>query len=145
MAFNIKVKKINPDAVLPRYGHPADAGFDFVCLHDATIQPGQTAMLNTGLAFDIPAGYELQVRMRSSGAIETPLIIPNAPGTVDAGYHGEVGILVHNLSDKPFFLRKGERIAQGIISPVVQATLELVDELPPSLRGTAGFGSTGGD
>lgn len=143
--MRLKIKKLRPDARLPEYKKAGDAGFDLHCLEEVLVGPGQTAILPTGLAFAIPDGYEMQIRLRSGAALKTPLIIPNAPGTIDSGYRGEVGVIVRNLSEKSFRVGKGERIAQGVIAPVARAEFQEEGELPESERGGGGFGSTGAD
>lgn len=139
----VSVKKLHPDAILPNYKKKGDAGFDLHTTEDIEIPAHGTAILPTGLAFAMPEGFEMQIRMRSGAACKTPLFIPNAPGTIDSGYRGEVGIIVRNTSSSTFVVRKGERIAQGIIAPVYQAKFSEVSSLPPSERGSGGFGSTG--
>lgn len=131
------------EAEIPRYHKPGDAGFDLACAEDTLVGPGETKILPTGLAFAIPDGFEMQIRLRSGYAAKTSLYIPNAPGTIDSGYRGEVGIIIHNAGSAPFLARKGDRIAQGVIAPVARAIFEMTDELPPSERGAAGFGSGG--
>ncbi len=139
----IQIKKLDPAAIIPAYKKHGDAGFDLYTTRTITIPPRSTAILPTGLAFAIPEGFEMQVRLRSSTGLKTPLIIPNAPGTIDSGYRGEVGIVVRNLSDTAFTVNKGERIAQGILAPVFTASFVEVDQLPESERGDGGYGSTG--
>lgn len=141
--MNIQVKKLHEDAKLPVYQHSFDAGFDLSTVKEVTIPPGKTAILPTGLAFAIPEGYELQIRMRSGSSMKTPLILPNAPGTIDSGYRGEVGIIVRNIGPKEYIVKKGVRIAQAVLNKVEQATFELTEELPETTRGEGGFGSTG--
>lgn len=141
--MEVLVKKLHPDAIIPEYRNSGDAGFDFYCLEDIAISPNEAAILPTGLAMAIPEGYEMQIRLRSSAALHTPLIIANAPGTIDSGYRGEIGILVRNLSEQVHCVIKGERIAQGVVVPVIRAEFSVTDELPPSERGACGFGSTG--
>lgn len=141
--LKILIKKLNPAATIPTYKRPDDAGFDFICPHDFVIPANSAAIMPTGLAFAIPPGYEMQIRMRSSAAKNTPLIIPNSPGTIDAGYRGEVGILLRNLSNTDYKITKGERIAQGVIASVMKADFTLASQLPESPRNTGGFGSTG--
>ncbi|MBQ9407262.1 MAG: dUTP diphosphatase [Desulfovibrio sp.] len=143
MNQQILIQKLNGEASTPSYKNNGDAGFDLYVSQRTTVPPHGTAIIPTGLAFAIPEGYEMQVRLRSSAGLHTPLIIPNAPGTIDAGYRGEVGIVVRNLSNAPFTVEKGERIAQGVIAPVVTALFVETDELPSSERGTGGYGSTG--
>lgn len=141
--MEVLVRKVIKDAIIPEYAKPGDSGFDFVLLEDVTIPAGAVVMVPTGLAFAIPEGYELQLRMRSGAAGKTPLILPNAPGTVDAGYRGEVCYLLRNTGGYDFTVPKGTRLVQGVVAPVVRATLTEVDTLPSSERGTGGFGSTG--
>lgn len=143
MDLDVEIKKLREDAQIPRYNKPGDSGFDFVLLEDALIEPGETKILPTGLAFAIPEGYELQIRLRSGYAAKTSLYLPNAPGTVDSGYRGEVGIILRNGGSAPFLARKGDRIAQGVIAPVIRANLIETDDLDESERGASGFGASG--
>lgn len=139
----VQIKKLHPDAVIPEYKKPGDAGFDLHTVEDVIIPPGKTAILPTGLAVAIPEGFEIQVRMRSGASLKTPLVIPNAPGTIDSGYRGEIGIIVRNCGPKEYVVKKGERIAQGVLAPVIRADFDIVEELPESERGAGGYGSTG--
>lgn len=144
MAFlDIQIKKLHPDAIIPVYRKPGDAGFDFHVVEDVLIPPGEARLLPTGLAVAIPPGYELQIRLRSGAALTTPLILPNAPATVDSGYRGELGIIARNLGNKAWLVKKGERIAQGVLAQVLTARFSVTDSLPPSERGASGYGSTG--
>ncbi|KAA1803630.1 Deoxyuridine 5'-triphosphate nucleotidohydrolase [Bacillus cereus] len=146
MNLRTKIKRVR-DVELPRYAKPGDSGFDLVAAEDTIIWPGETKVVQTGLAFEIPPGYELQVRPRSGMTRNTKLRV--VLGTVDSGYRGEVGVLVDNtersisLNMKAHVIEKGTRIAQGVIAPVVTAHFEEVDELSDSERGVGGFGSTG--
>ena len=142
-AIPVQIKKLDPDAVVPEYKKPGDAGFDLHALRRVEIPAGHVAIVPTGLAFAIPEGFEMQVRMRSGAALKTPLIVANAPGTIDAGYRGEVGIIVRNVGSEPYAVEQGERIAQGVVAPVCRAEFDLVGELPSSERGSGGYGSTG--
>ena len=174
----VKVKRLHEDAVIPRYAHEGDSGFDLVAVEDVIVEPGETVKVPIGLAFEIPFGYELQIRPRSGITTKTKLRVQF--GTVDAGYRGEVAVAVdHILSggsfedyllalvdgnyltwldgeadvevegkyyfdvEVPYLIRKGDRIAQGVIAPVARATFEEADELDETARGTGGFGSTG--
>lgn len=141
--INIQIKKLHPDAIIPEYKKPGDAGFDLHIVEDVIIPAGGVKILPTGLAVALPEGFELQIRLRSSTAINTPLILPNAPATVDAGYRGELGIIVRNLSQEPYHIKKGDRIAQGILASVNTAKFCETETLPPSERGMGGYGSTG--
>lgn len=143
MLKDVKIKKLHPDAIIPSYKKSGDAGFDLHVVVDVAVPPGETALLPTGLAVAIPDGFEIQVRLRSGAALRTPLIIPNAPATIDSGYRGELGIIVRNIGPEEFIVRKGERIAQGILAPVACARFEVVENLPESERGGDGYGSTG--
>ncbi|WP_163257906.1 dUTP diphosphatase [Bacillus paranthracis] len=146
MNLRVKIKRVK-DVELPRYAKPGDSGFDLVAAEDTIIWPGETKVVQTGLAFEIPPGYELQVRPRSGMTRNTKLRV--VLGTVDSGYRGEVGVLVDNIeSVKGKFMNsqmieKGTRIAQGVIAPVITAHFDEVDELSHSERGTNGYGSTG--
>ncbi|OFC75888.1 dUTP diphosphatase [Bacillus thuringiensis] len=146
MKLRTKIKRVR-DVELPRYAKPGDSGFDLVAAEDTIIWPGETKVVQTGLAFEIPLGYELQVRPRSGMTRNTKLRV--VLGTVDSGYRGEVGVLVDNnerpisLNMKAHVIEKGTRIAQGVIAPVVTAHFVEVDDLSESDRGTGGFGSTG--
>lgn len=146
MNLRTKIKRVR-DVELPRYAKPGDSGFDLVAAEDTIIWPGETKVVPTGLAFEIPPGYELQVRPRSGITRNTKLRV--VLGTVDSGYRGEVGVLVDNTeipkttNMQAHVIEKGTRIAQGVIAPVVTAHFEEVDELSDSERGTNGYGSTG--
>ncbi|WNC17331.1 dUTP diphosphatase [Brevibacillus brevis] len=164
----VKIKKLHPEATIPKYARAMDAGFDLVAVEDVLVAPGQTAKVPTGLAFALPEGFELQVRPRSGISAKTKLRLSNAPGTVDAGYRGEVCVLIDNtrlpssarktscldVSEKEvtvpqevdpnsYWIKKGDRIAQGVIAIVPLAEFEVVDELDETERGAGGFGSSG--
>lgn len=170
----VKIKRLHPDAVIPRYAHELDAGFDLVAIEDVIISPGESAKVRTGLAMALPPGYELQVRPRSGVCSKTKLRVSNAPGTIDAGYRGEICVLLDNtelpaydhdggylyitsgaktidgkvISQErhilgAYIIRKGDRIAQGVLAEVPIAVFEEVEELDETERGAGGFGSTG--
>lgn len=132
---------------LPTYQSALAAGLDLVAAVPAdaplTIAAGKYALVPTGLAVALPAGFEAQVRPRSGLAAKHGVTILNAPGTIDADYRGEVGVLLVNHGDAPFVIRRGERIAQMVIAAVAQAELKIVATLTPTDRGAGGFGSTG--
>jgi dUTP pyrophosphatase len=130
---------------LPSYATEGSAGCDLRAAIEAelTITAGGRTLVPTGIAVAIPPGYEGQVRMRSGLAHDKGLALLNAPGTVDSDYRGEIRVIVANLGAEPVTIRRGDRIAQLVFAPVVQARFERVDELPPSSRNTGGFGSTG--
>lgn len=139
----IEIRKLDPGAIIPHYRHEGDAGFDFATLKDIVVPGNGVAILPTGLAIALPDGFELQIRLRSGAALNTPLIIPNAPATIDAGYRGELGIIVRNMDAAPFLVARGERLAQGILCRVARAIFRETDLLPPSDRADCGYGSTG--
>ena len=132
---------------LPGYQTTHSAGADIIaCLyekHDITILPGQRVLIPTGLKVAIPQGFEGQVRPRSGLSLKTSLMVVNSPGTIDSDYRGELKILMGNLGAEPVVVSHGDRVAQLVINPVVQARFELVEQLDQTLRGEGGFGSTG--
>ena len=135
----------NADLPLPAYETAQSAGMDLAAAIDTplTLSPGERAMVPTGLAIALPAGYEAQVRTRSGLAAKNGVTVLNTPGTVDADYRGEVKVILINLGDTAFEIERGMRIAQMVIAPVTQASFAEVDTLPETARGTGGFGSTG--
>lgn len=139
----ITFKKLNPDAVIPSYAHPGDAGADLVAIGAHRLQPLQRLAIPTGLAADLPPGYEMQVRPKSSLALKHGITVLNTPGTVDAGYRGEIKVILINLGQSTFEIHPGQRIAQIIIAPVLQAKFMEAEQLNNSPRGEGGFGSTG--
>lgn len=141
---NIKFVRLHPAAVIPTYAHPGDAGADLVSIETVEIQPGERTLVKTGLAIQIPIGYVGLVHPRSGLAIKQGLSVINTPGTIDAGYRGEimVGLINHDRST-PITLEAGSRIAQLLIQKVEHATFELVAELDDSVRDVGGIGSTG--
>lgn len=177
--MQVRVKRVHPDAVLPQYAHSTDSGFDLVAVEDVIVEPGQTVKVPTGLAFQLSPNFELQVRPKSGVTSKTKLRVQF--GTIDAGYRGEVSVIVDNIRSPSYditkgpngsprlltmcddvigldgslhdidggylrgsyIIRKGDKIAQGIIAPVIYSELIEVDELSSSSRGTGGFGSSG--
>jgi dUTP pyrophosphatase len=141
----VLIKKLRPDAVVPRYMTAQAAGLDVSAALDAAIEiaVGARAAIPTGLAIKLPDGYEAQVRPRSGLAREHGITLVNTPGTIDADYTGPVIVLLINHGDRPVRIEPGQRIAQLVIAPVVQAELVEADELPATERGAGGFGSTG--
>ena len=132
---------------LPAYQTAHAAGLDLLAAvaedRPVTLKPGERALIPTGLAIALPPDHEAQVRPRSGLAAKHGITVLNSPGTIDADYRGEIGVLLVNLGDAPFTIRRGERIAQMIVAPVAQAELVKVAVLPSSERGSGGFGSTG--
>lgn len=139
----LKVKKLRPDAISPRFAHPDDSGMDVCAAEDALLPPGGRALVPTGLAFEPPPGTELQARPRSGLAVRSGLTLLNTPATIDEGYRGEVAILLVNLGDVPVAVKKGDRIAQLVLCPVLRPEIALCDELSETGRGAGGFGSSG--
>lgn len=148
MIHDIKVKRLDPRAQLPEYQSDGASGFDLRALltDDVVVHPGCRVTIPTGLAFEIPRGYELQVRSRSSVASRDGLVIVNSPGTIDADYRGEVKLLILNVSTgfvPPIAIKNGDRLAQAVLCPVEKAFFVEVEELSSTVRGAAGIGSTG--
>ena len=128
---------------LPRYASEDAAGLDVSAAEDVTLEPGQRHAVATGFAIEIPRGYEVQVRPRSGLAIKHGITCLNTPGTIDSDYRGEVKVILANLGQVPFEVRRGERIAQLVPAPVLRADFVEVGELADTARGAGGFGSTG--
>lgn len=143
--LQVLVQRLDADLPLPSYAHPGDAGADLVAAQDVTLAPGERAVVPTGIAIALPAGFAAFVHPRSGLAARLGLALVNAPGTVDAGYRGEIKVIVVNLDPKePISLARGDRIAQLVIQRVERAAFVEVGELPDSVRADGGFGSTGG-
>ena len=141
----VLIRRLHQDVPLPSYAHPGDAGADLVTTVDVTLQPGERALVPTGIALALPEGYVGLVHPRSGLAARCGLSIVNSPGTVDAGYRGEVKVMLVNLDPREaVVLHRGDRIAQLVLQQVEQARFREVEELPESVRGPAGYGSTGG-
>ena len=145
MPLEISIRRLDPGVPLPSYAHPGDAGADLVTTEDVTLKPGERALVPTGISIALPEGYAAFVHPRSGLAARHGLSIVNAPGTVDAGYRGEikVALINHDLTE-PIVLSRGDRIAQLVIQRVEHAVFADVDDLPDSARGAGGYGSTGG-
>jgi len=140
----IRIQRIHPGAVLPTYAHgpKEDAGMDLCAVEEATLTPGEPRLVPTGLTIEVPPGFEAQVRPRSGLALRHAITMPNAPGTIDPGYRGEVRIILLNLGRAPYVIHAGDRIAQMIVAryePVEWVEGDLAD----SERGAGGFGSSG--
>jgi len=141
--MTLKFKRIHPDAVLPAYAHPSDAGMDVRSVDELVLQPGKRALVHTGLVMLLPPMHEAQVRPRSGLAVRHGVTVLNTPGTIDSGYRGELCVILVNFGDEPFHVGKGDRIAQLVITPVVQFETVEVESVDETDRGTGGFGSTG--
>jgi dUTP pyrophosphatase len=129
---------------LPVYATDGAAGMDVVSAEDVTIAPGGRHAVATGLAMAIPSGFEVQVRPRSGLALKHGISVPNAPGTIDSDYRGELKVILINHGTEPFAIQRGDRVAQLVLAPVTRATWLVADELDETVRGEGGFGSTGG-
>ncbi|MCF6178158.1 MAG: dUTP diphosphatase [Geopsychrobacter sp.] len=141
----VQFKKLRPSAVLPAYMTELAAGMDICALSEApiTLAPGQRCLVPTGLAVAISPNYEIQVRPRSGLALRQGIALVNSPGTIDADYRGEIGIILINHGEKPFVISPGDRIAQLVVAPVVHCRIVEVAELSETHRGEGGFGHTG--
>jgi dUTP pyrophosphatase len=147
MQIEVKFTKLRPEATVPTYAHgpQEDAGVDlpYCGTQPVVLAPGERRMFETGLAIELPPGYEGQVRPRSGLALKKGVTVLNAPGTIDPGYRGEIGVILINLGDTTQHIAPGERIAQLVISQYVAARFIECNALPSSLRSSGGFGSTG--
>ena len=141
--MTLRFKRIHPDAVLPAYAHPSDAGMDVRSVADIVIPRGGRALVPTGLVAIIPPMYEIQVRPRSGLALKHGVTVLNTPGTIDSGYRGEIGVILANFGDKDFPVAKGDTVAQLVFAPVVQPEVVETDTIDETDRGAGGFGSTG--
>ena len=146
MTIPVQVKRLahGAELPLPAYATGGAAGMDVVSAEDVTIAPGARHAVATGLALAIPQGFEIQVRPRSGLALKHGITVPNTPGTIDSDYRGELRVILINLGDEPFAIQRGDRVAQLVLAPVVQAAWDEVAELDATERGEGGFGSTGG-
>jgi dUTP pyrophosphatase len=143
-APELPVRRLDPELPLPAYAHPGDAGADLRAAADVVLPPGGRATVGTGVAVAVPDGYAAFIHPRSGLASRHGITVVNAPGTVDAGYRGEVRVVLLNTDPtEPFAVRRGDRIAQLVVQPVTRVRFLDVVELPPTPRGEGGFGSTG--
>ena len=142
--LDILVTKLDNDAVIPTYAKPGDAGADLYSISDLVLAPGERALVKTGIAIALPNGYVGLVHPRSGLGLKNGISVVNTPGTIDAGYRGEIGVVLinHDLHES-FQVKKGDRIAQLVIQKVENAQFKMVDQLPESERSTGGYGSTG--
>ena len=142
--MQVRIQKLRPEAKLPEYAHGPyeDAGMDLCAVEDATLEPGVPRLVATGLTLEIPPGYEAQVRPRSGLALKHAIAMPNAPGTIDPGYRGELRVILLNLGPEAYTVRAGDRIAQMIVARY-EAVEWVEGDLADSARGTGGFGSSG--
>ncbi len=141
--MKIKIKKISENAVIPHYVHKGDAGMDIYSVKDKELKPGERFAIPTGLKFEIPMGYEMQIRPKSGLAANFGITVLNTPGTIDCGYRGEVMVILLNSSKENYLVKKGEKVAQAVIAKVEEAEIEEVEDLSETSRGEGGLGSTG--
>jgi len=144
-SVEVLLTRLDPGVPLPSYAHPGDAGADLVTTTDLVLAPGERAVVGTGVAIALPEGYAGFVHPRSGLAARVGLSVVNTPGTIDSGYRGEIRVcLINHDIREPVVLRRGDRIAQLVIQRVERARFREVPELPDSVRGAGGYGSTGG-
>lgn len=141
--YNLKVKKLNNDAIIPNFAHKGDAGMDLYSIEEVVIPSGETKLIKTGICIELPAMTEAQVRPRSGLALKHSITVLNTPGTIDEGYRGELKIILINHGKNDFKVEKHMKIAQMVVKPIYEINIEEVKELSDSERGKGGFGSTG--
>ena len=141
--MTLKVQRLSPDAILPEYAHPGDAAMDLFAGEEAVLAPGEYRLIRTGIAIELPANTEAQVRPRSGLALKHGITLLNSPGTIDEGYRGEVGVILINHGRQPFTVAKGMKIAQMAVAPVARVGVQEARQLSATSRGEGGFGSTG--
>ena len=141
--IKVMVEITTPNARLPKYATEGSAGMDLYCIDDGYVPPMERKLISTGLKMAIPVGYEGQIRPRSSLALKYGVTVLNAPGTIDSDYRGTIQVLLMNLSDMDFYMKRGDRIAQIVFAKVAQIGVAVVHSLPTTDRGEGGFGSTG--
>lgn len=141
--MTVRFKRLRPDVLLPAYAHEGDAGMDVRSAEDLVLAPGARALVRTGLAMELPPDAEAQVRPRSGLALKHGVTVLNTPGTIDAGYRGEVGVILVNLGAEPFAVHAGDKVAQLVIAKVARAEIVETATVGETARGAGGFGSTG--
>ena len=145
MKTKVLIKKLYSNVNIPTYKTSGSSGLDLEAFieEDLVLEPNNTTLVPTGLSVAIEDGLEIQIRPRSGLAAKNMISVLNTPGTIDADYRGEIKVILINLGKDNFIIKKGDRIAQMVVCPIIKANFEIVDELPKTLRGTSGFGSTG--
>ena len=143
MLYELKVKKIHPEAQLPFRANEGDAGLDIFSVEEKMIKSGETTLVSTGIVLELPKGTEAQVRPRSGLALKHAVTVLNSPGTIDEGYRGEVKVILINHGKEDFLVEKHMRIAQMVIAPVARVSVVSIEEVSESDRGSGGFGSSG--
>ncbi|WP_121039452.1 dUTP diphosphatase [Helicobacter pylori] len=141
--MKIKIQKIHPNAIIPKYQTEGSSGFDLHAVEEVTIKSHSVGLVKIGICLSLEVGYELQVRTRSGLALNHQVMVLNSPGTVDNDYRGEIKVILANLSDKDFKVQVGDRIAQGVVQKTYKAEFIEYEQLDETSRGSGGFGSTG--
>ncbi|PDW30290.1 deoxyuridine 5'-triphosphate nucleotidohydrolase [Helicobacter pylori] len=141
--MKIKIRKIHPNALIPKYQTEGSSGFDLHAVEEVVIKPHSVGLVRIGICLSLEVGYELQVRTRSGLALNHQVMVLNSPGTVDNDYRGEIKVILANLSDKDFKVQVGDRIAQGVVQKTYKAEFIECERLDETSRGSGGFGSTG--
>ena len=141
--MNLLIKRLSPTAILPSYAHPGDAGLDLFADRAASLEPGETKLIGTGISIELPEGTEGQVRPRSGLALKHSVTVLNSPGTIDRGYRGEVGVILINHGPRRFDVEPGMKIAQLVVAACLTVEVVEAGDLSNSSRGHGGFGSTG--
>ncbi|SIO30813.1 dUTP diphosphatase [Halodesulfovibrio marinisediminis] len=141
--LKVNILRTNKDSILPTQAHEGDAGFDIYSIDEVVIAPCESKLIHTGIRLELPNGTEAQVRPRSGLALKYQITVLNSPGTIDCNYRGEVGVILINHGKSDFHVKKGDRIAQLVIKPVLNISFEETVEVSSSGRGEGGFGSTG--
>ncbi len=141
--MKIKIQKIHPNALIPKYQTHGSSGFDLHAVEEVVIKPHSVGLVKIGICLSLEVGYELQVRTRSGLALNHQVMVLNSPGTVDNDYRGEIKVILANLSDKDFKVQVGDRIAQGVVQKTYKAEFIECERLDETSRGSGGFGSTG--
>ncbi|GAA8122329.1 dUTP diphosphatase [Helicobacter pylori] len=141
--MKIKIQKIHPNALIPKYQTDGSSGFDLHAVEEVMIKPHSVGLVKIGICLSLEVGYELQVRTRSGLALNHQVMVLNSPGTVDNDYRGEIKVILANLSDKDFKVQVGDRIAQGVVQKTYKAEFIECERLDETSRGSGGFGSTG--
>ncbi len=141
--MKVGIKKLNPEAIIPQYAHEGDSGMDVHSTEDLILKPRERAAIHTGLAFELPKGYEIQTRPKSGPALKHGISIVNTPGTLDSGYRGELMFILINHGNEPYEIKKGQKVAQIVVQKVEEVEFEEKEEFSETSRGKEGFGSTG--
>ena len=141
--MELKILKLHPAAITPQYAHPGDAGLDLFAVEETEIPPGETKLIKTGIAIALPPDTEAQIRPRSGLALKHSITVLNSPGTIDAGYRGELGIILINHGTKLFQVVPGMKVAQLIVAAIIRTKVTVVTEFDSTSRDKKGFGSSG--